>query len=213
VDVFKFREDIIGDYERFSRSFTQIKAADIKAFIDNEYAAQKFWPAPLIQLNPNFVPGGTIETLVENGLLHSECCKIFRRDKSADDSFGKEMRLHKHQEDAIRIAQERQSYVLTTGTGSGKSLSYFIPIVDDVLWRRAKGDDCKVISAIVIYPMNALCNSQLEELHKFLTLGYGVDKEPVTFARYTGQESRKQVLRRFKWIGRGLRVGRRSGRS
>ena len=36
--------------------------------------------------------------------------------------------------------------------------------------------------------MNALCNSQLEELEKFLRLGYGDGNEPVTFARYTGQE-------------------------
>jgi ATP-dependent helicase YprA (DUF1998 family) len=37
--------------------------------------------------------------------------------------------------------------------------------------------------------MNALCNSQPEELQKFLTYGYGIGKEPVTYARYTGQES------------------------
>ena len=48
---------------------------------------------------------------------------------------------------------------------------------------------CNGISAIVVYPMNALCNSQYEELDKFLRLGYGEGKEPVTFARYTGQES------------------------
>ncbi len=79
--------------------------------------------------------------------------------------------------------------MLTTGTGSGKSLSYFIPIVDDVLRRKRSGDPCKGITAIVVYPMNALCNSQLEELVKYLSLGYGKGQEPVTFARYTGQES------------------------
>ena len=43
-----------------------------------------------------------------------------------------------------------------------------------------------------MYPTNALCNSQLEELVKFLRLGYGEGKEPVTFARYTGQESNEE---------------------
>ena len=57
LDVFKFRENIAKDYERFSRSFTKIRAPGIKDFVDREYAAQKFWPAPLVQLNPNFVPG------------------------------------------------------------------------------------------------------------------------------------------------------------
>jgi ATP-dependent helicase YprA (DUF1998 family) len=50
--------------------------------------------------------------------------------------------------------------VLTTGTGSGKSLSYIVPIVDRIL-RQGGGDGIK---AIVIYPMNALANSQAGEL-------------------------------------------------
>ncbi len=57
--------------------------------------------------------------------------------------------------------------------------------------RRKRDDDaCKGITAIVVYPMNALCNSQCEELKKYLQVGY--DKEPVTFARYTGQESKEE---------------------
>ncbi|WP_245007673.1 hypothetical protein [Nocardia nova] len=36
--------------------------------------------------------------------------------------------------------------------------------------------------------MNALANSQLGELTKFLRWGYPEGAEPVTFARYTGQE-------------------------
>ena len=59
--------------------------------------------------------------------------------------------------------------------------------MDDVLRRRAAGQTTG-ITAIVVYPMNALCNSQLEELEKYLALGYPKGAEPVTFARYTGQE-------------------------
>ena len=188
MDVFAFRDEIVQDYEHFSRSFTTIRAADIRRAVDESYAGGRFWPAPLIQLNPNFVPGGYIDDLVSGGVLAAECAKIFRI-KSPDDAFGKPLRLYKHQTDAIAIARRGESYVLTTGTGSGKSLSYFIPIVDDVLRRKKAGDTCKGITAIVVYPMNALCNSQLEELEKFLRLGYGEGGEPVTFARYTGQES------------------------
>lgn len=84
--------------------------------------------------------------------------------------------------------------VLTTGTGSGKSLAYIVPIVDHVL-KRGSG---KGIQAIVVYPMNALANSQQGELRKFLQFGFGEGREPVTFARYTGQEDpdeRKAILR------------------
>jgi hypothetical protein len=109
--------------------------------------------------------GGKIGQLVAEGLLHPECERIFRVGKAADGAPGKAILLHKHQDDAIRIAKRREAYVLTTGTGSGKSLSYFIPIIDDVLRRRALGG-LKGISAIVVYPMNALCNSQMDELER-----------------------------------------------
>ena len=102
---------------------------------------------------------------------------------------GQDLVLHRHQEDAIEVARRGESYVLTTGTGSGKSLAYFIPIIDNVLRRKKAGDPCRGITAIVVYPMNALCNSQYEELEKFLRRGYADGKEPVTFARYTGQVS------------------------
>ena len=191
MDVFAFREELVSEYERFSRSFTNIRAEDILQNVDKAYAGGRFWPSPLIQLNPNFVPGGSIDDLVSKGTLEEECAKVFRI-RNPTNTFAKQLVLYQHQAEAIDIARRDESYVLTTGTGSGKSLSYFIPIVDDVLRRRKAGDSCKGITAIVVYPMNALCNSQREELGKFLRLGYGEGKGPVTFARYTGQESEEQ---------------------
>jgi hypothetical protein len=119
------------------------------------------------------------------GVLHTECERIFRRDKSRS-SLGLPLQLHRHQDEAVRAAQSGESYLLTTGTGSGKSLAYFIPIVDHVLKHGGSG---RGIKAIVVYPMNALANGQAEELRKFLTYGYPPSGGPVTFARYTGQES------------------------
>ena len=192
MDVFSLREAIVADYARFTRSFGRIAAPDIQAFLDREYDQGRFWPAPLIQLNPNFVPGRSIEELVEEGLLYPECARIFRVGKQ-NGATGEDLRLHRHQEEALQIAAEGRSYVLTTGTGSGKSLGYFVPIVDWVLKRRqANPAYGKRIAAIVVYPMNALCNSQLEELRKFLLAGYPKDETPVTFARYTGQEKQPE---------------------
>ena len=191
MDVFAFQEKLVAEYERFSRSFSKIRAEDISREVDAAYAAGHFWPAPLIQLNPNFESGGYIDDLVADGTLDAECAKVFRL-KRPDNTFGERLLLHRHQTDAIEIAGRFESYVLTTGTGSGKSLAYFIPIVDDVLRRRRSGDASKGITAIVVYPMNALCNSQREELEKYLRLDYGEGGEPVTFARYTGQESQEE---------------------
>ncbi|TVT50498.1 MAG: DEAD/DEAH box helicase [Denitromonas halophila] len=185
MDVFEFRQKLVSDYAAFTRSFTRIKADDIKSFVDAAYDSGKYWPAPLVQVNPNFKKGKTMEALVASGLLHDECARIFRAGKS-DSSPGTSLNLFLHQEEAIAFAQGGDSYVLTTGTGSGKSLSYFIPIVDAVLKAKA-ADPSPRTRAIIIYPMNALANSQLEELGKFLG-DYG-DHPPVTYGRYTGQES------------------------
>jgi Lhr-like helicase len=63
--------------------------------------------------------------------------RIFRRKHKDEPGLGLPMRLHQHQEDATRVAKAGGSYVLTTGTGSGKSLAYFIPIIDHVLLNHA----------------------------------------------------------------------------
>ncbi|MFN7899492.1 MAG: DEAD/DEAH box helicase [Synechococcaceae cyanobacterium] len=194
MDVFSFRDRVVEDYGQFSRSFTQIKAPDLRDFVDGRYGAGEYWPSPLIQLNPSFVGGGSISALVEEGLLHPECSRIFRWGKAASSQGsgdGVELLLHRHQREAIQIARAGGSLVVISGTGSGKSLGYMIPIINRVLEERERGDQGKRIRAIVIYPMNALCNSQIEELQKYLGWGYP-DGPRVTFARYTGQESEEE---------------------
>jgi len=192
MNVFEFREKLVGDYSDFTRSFTRIKARDIKEFVDREYDSQKYWPAPLVQVNPNFRQGSTVQQLVDAGVLHPDCSKIFRYGKNKETS-GTTLSLFQHQQEAISFAQAGASYVLTTGTGSGKSLAYFIPIVDAIL-KAKSSDSTKRTRAIIIYPMNALANSQLEELGKFLS-DYPEADAPITFGRYTGQESDEERQR------------------
>jgi superfamily II DNA/RNA helicase/very-short-patch-repair endonuclease len=185
MDVFQLRNRVVSDYSAYTRSFLRIKDERIGSFVEQGLADGILWPDPLIQINPAFESGGQVDDLVAQGILHSECSRIFRKDKGEPASpEGVPMRLHRHQRDAVGAAKTGASYVLTTGTGSGKSLAYIVPIVDHVL-RNGSG---KGVQAIVVYPMNALANSQLGELEKFLQAGYGEGKSPVTFARYTGQE-------------------------
>lgn len=67
MNVFEFRQNLVNEYAEFTRSFTRIKADDIRAYVDAEYASQKYWPEPLVQINPNFQPGGTVESLCAAG--------------------------------------------------------------------------------------------------------------------------------------------------
>jgi ATP-dependent helicase YprA (DUF1998 family) len=193
MNIFKFRDQLVEEYRSYVTSFIKIADPRIRGFAESCFAKEALWAEPLIQLNPTFKPGKTIEELAGEGLLHPLCSEIFRRDKTAASGSGATLRLHAHQEEAIRKAKEGKNYVLTTGTGSGKSLAYMVPIVDRAL-RDGSG---KGIRAIIVYPMNALANSQHGELEKFLQLGFPDKKGPVSFQRYTGQEddeTRNQII-------------------
>jgi ATP-dependent helicase YprA (DUF1998 family)/very-short-patch-repair endonuclease len=187
MDIFAFRNQLVNDYSKYVGSFIKIKDNHTKDAVDKSFAEGAFWPEPLIQLNPAFEPGEWIDDLVEKGVLNSECKQIFRI-KPELYGANRPLRLHRHQTEAIHTAQSGSNYVLTTGTGSGKSLTYIIPIVDRIL----KNGPGQGIQAIIVYPMNALANSQAEELKKFLCHGYPDGKGPVRFARYTGQENDEQ---------------------
>jgi superfamily II DNA/RNA helicase len=192
MDVFRVRDRLIDDYRDFTGSFVDIHDKAIREHVAERMARGYQWPDPWLSLNPNFASGGTITDLVAEGLLEPECERIFRLKEGNPD--GPVLRLHQHQREAIEAARTGSSYVLTTGTGSGKSLAYIIPVVDRVLAAKAAGTYRPGIKAIVVYPMNALANSQLRELQKFLTIGYR-EGPPVTFDRYTGQESTEDRAR------------------
>ena len=187
MNVFELRQNLLSSYAAYIRSFIKIRAPEIQAKVEAELDSGLLWPETLIQLNPSFEPGRTIDELADEGVLHVGCRKVFRI-KPDIRSEGRPLRLHRHQEEAVRVARRGDNYVLTTGTGSGKSLAYMVPIVDHVL-RRGAG---RGVQAIVVYPMNALANSQHGELEKFLRHGFPDGRGPVRFACYTGQESDEQ---------------------
>lgn len=188
MDVFELRDNVVKDYSDFINGFIKIRDKKIEERVQESFNEGLLWPEPIVQLSPAFEPGKTIDSLVRSGILHPQCEKIFRIGKIGVGDEGQKMRLYKHQADAICLARRNRNYILTTGTGSGKSLAYIIPIVDHIL-RVGSGNGIK---AIVVYPMNALANSQQKELEKFIPptqSGDGAQRPPVTFRRYTGQES------------------------
>jgi ATP-dependent helicase YprA (DUF1998 family) len=197
MDVFEVHEQLIQDYRAFTSGFTEIHDDAIRAHVEQRLSRGDQWPDPYLSLNPNFASGGSVSDLVREGLLHPECERIFRIGKGDAERPSQVLDLHHHQREAIEIARRGHSYVLTTGTGSGKSLSYVVPIVDWVLRQHDSGTYQRGVKAIIVYPMNALANSQQRELEKFLKHGYPDGAEPVTFRRYTGQDSeaeRSEIL-------------------
>jgi ATP-dependent helicase YprA (DUF1998 family) len=150
MDVFDLDSALVADYAGFARSFTQIRAQDIRDQVDRIYASQRFWPEPLITVNPHYERGASVEALVCNGSLHPDVRRVFRVDAQS-------ITLYRHQMQAVAKATARQSFAVTAGTSSGKSLCFFIPIADAAIRGRAAGEERRM-RAIVIYPMNALAS-------------------------------------------------------
>lgn len=183
MNVFDLDRALVDQYATFARSFSAIKAPEISHEISELYQAGKFWPDPLITINPHFEKGKTIGQLAAEGVVDEALSAIF--------AFGEErtpIQLHRHQERAVAKARNRESFVVTTGTGSGKSLCFFVPIIDAIVRARRAGEAPKT-RAIIIYPMNALANSQLGEISKFVNEAAIENELKPTIARYTGQET------------------------
>src|SRR5262245_1876381 len=104
MNVFRLRDQLIAQYSDYVRSFIQIRDERIRTHVEQRLEEGMLWPEPLIQLNPSFEPGAWIDDLVDAGVLHPECAKVFRIKQDSQD-MGRKMRLHKHQEDASRTAR------------------------------------------------------------------------------------------------------------
>lgn len=183
MNVFDLDADLITRYERFARSFTALRADDLKQQVDHFYDRGTFWPEPLIGVNPRYLAGASIADFVAEGAGDPALSAVF-----ALGNPRAPITLHRHQEQAFHKAQAGRNYIVTTGTGSGKSLCFFVPVIDRVLRARRAGEPRRT-RAIIIYPMNALANSQAEELQKFVGDSGLPEALRPTFARYTGQEN------------------------
>jgi superfamily II DNA/RNA helicase len=182
IDIFNIHEKIMDDYKHFVSSFMNIKDKRIKETVEVEIEEGKYWPEPLIQFNPSFKEEESIQDLTDNGTIHAEIANIF-----------KGYTLFKHQVEALKKGVSGSDFIVTSGTGSGKSLT-FLGTIFDYLLRNKTGTGIK---AVIVYPMNALINSQCEEIDKYKdnyrkTTGKDF---PISYARYTGQEDANERQR------------------
>ena len=104
MDVFSLRDAVVGEYRKFARSFTTIHAEDIRRQVEAIYDEERYWPEPLIQINPSFRRTTSVDQLVAEELLEPECADIFRSQPTAAAPRGEPLKLFKHQEQAVALA-------------------------------------------------------------------------------------------------------------
>ena len=179
-NIFDLHQDILSDYKLYIDSFINISDQKILEKVKAEFETGNLYPEPLIQFNPAFEAGGKVEDLVQSGILSKDFNNIFY------DQVGDSWSIYKHQTDAITIGNDNQGFIVTSGTGSGKSLTYISTIFNYLFNNKNKAG----VKAIIVYPLNALINSQeaaliaFQENYKKRT----GNNFPFSFAKYTGQE-------------------------
>ena len=118
---------------------------------------------PYISLSRPFREGAAVAALVGEGILHPHLRERIPQRIS---------HLYSHQERAIRAIAEGRATLISTGTGSGKTECFLYPIISQCLRLRDEGA-APGISALIVYPMNALAEDQLMRLRGLLA-GTGI---------------------------------------
>ena len=150
---------------------------EYEALLENQDAFAK---GPYLDVTDAFEKGKCIAELIEERLLPKSFSKI---------NMNMTRPLYLHQEKAIRkVATENRNLVVSTGTGSGKTESFLIPILRELATEAEAGTLCPGVRALLIYPMNALANDQTERLRSLLS-----NYPEIKFGVYTGQTKQKDA--------------------
>ena len=164
---------ITETYKRYLRTIFSI-GNDIyeKQFMDQINCHTELAVGPYLDVTDSFKKGKSISGLIEEGVLSPGFAELH---------IDLERSLHLHQEQAIRKVLSGKNVVVSTGTGSGKTESFLIPIADHLMRQEAAGQLRPGVRALLIYPMNALANDQVERLRKLFR------GSAITYGVYTGQ--------------------------
>ncbi|OIP92909.1 MAG: hypothetical protein COS57_10465 [Syntrophobacterales bacterium CG03_land_8_20_14_0_80_58_14] len=132
---------------------------------------------PYISLSRPFRQGATVEDLVNEGLFHPHMRQRIPSEIT---------RIYGHQEEAIRAIRAGRTTLVSTGTGSGKTECFLYPVISQCLALRDKEAPAG-ISAVIVYPMNALAEDQLGRLRSLLA-GTGI-----SFGMYVGKTPEREA--------------------
>lgn len=129
---------------------------------------------PFISLSEAFAKGRAIQEMADAGVVHPVMPGLIGYPT-----------MYLHQEQVFEAVRAGQHVLVSTGTGSGKTESFLYPIIDDLLRERDRGIR-EGLTAVLVYPMNALANDQLDRLRDMLG-GTGI-----TFGQWVGTTPDKE---------------------
>jgi len=183
VNVPRTVHNLIGEYRRFLKTSYRFLDDHLRQQFEHHLArTDVIVKGPYVTLARDFALGHSLKELADSGKLDPEVLK-------ARWPFG-DGRLFIHQEKALETGKAGRPFVITTGTGSGKTEAFLLPIIDGIIRRKREG--IRGVQAIFLYPMNALANDQLERMRRLLRN----TRLDVSYGLYTGDsDAAAQSLR------------------
>src|SRR4030067_1959228 len=178
LDPIKTTEVIRDSYLRYLETTFPIQDGELAGqFRQKLREPDRLVKGPILEATSPSHLGKNIGELVKEGVLSNGFESL------CSDHLPLNRPLYEHQEKAIRqLATEGRNIVVATGTGSGKTEAFLIPIFNYLLQERERGNLCPGVRALLLYPMNALANDQMKRMRRILE--YFPD---ITFGRYTGE--------------------------
>ncbi|NLN64938.1 MAG: DEAD/DEAH box helicase, partial [Clostridiaceae bacterium] len=157
INPIKASEAIKSNYISYLSTVFHVNDMELQEqFINLLEQDNKFVKGPILEATPSFQLGNSLQELIDENVLSNLFSKL---DK---DSFDINRRLYRHQEKAIRkVISENRNIVVATGTGSGKTETFLIPILNHLLMEKENGLLGPGVRALLLYPMNALANDQM----------------------------------------------------
>lgn len=140
---------------------------------------------PYVEVKDMFKSGKSIAELIEEGVLSAEFKNLEMGAEKPRLPINRP--LYMHQERAVRRAVSGRNIVVSTGTGSGKTHCFLIPVINELLREAENGTLNDGIRAIFIYPMNALANDQIMDVRRILKA-----YPHITFGVYNGGTEYKE---------------------
>jgi len=103
--------------------------------------------------------------------------------------------LHQLQAWESAKSSDKSAYMVTSGTGSGKTECFMVPILDDLIRESETKGRLTGVRALMLYPLNALIESQEERLSSWIEPFAG----DLKYAMYNGEtpENPRQVKRQI----------------
>jgi DEAD/DEAH box helicase/Helicase conserved C-terminal domain len=196
IDPLATSERITETYHRYLTSLLSLRDSRLAAGLSDKIRTSgSMTRGPYLDVTPPYEKGASIRDLVDQGLLSHELLNVCSGALPADRP------LYVHQERAIRKAVAGRSLVVATGTGSGKTEGFLVPILDSLAREHDAGTLVPGVRALLLYPMNALANDQVKRLREILR-GY----PHITFGRYTGEtpEDPRKASELFAQLNAGM---------